>query len=174
MNINTVNYNELNKLLEEVKDIINKGKIKLIKINGCKLICYENGTIYRLTKTGKYKLVENTDNMKGYNKLNCNGKMYRRHRIVSYAFLKLNIDDVKAIVDHKDSNKLNNSVNNLRIVTQQQNTFNTNAKGYFFDTSKNKYRAQIRLNKKIHLGYFTTKEEARNAYLNAKLVYHKI
>ena len=39
----------------------------------------------------------------------------------------------------------------------------------------NKWKAQIRLDGKLkHLGYFVNEEDARNAYLNAKLIYHKI
>ena len=53
--------------------------------------------------------------------------------------------------------------------------FNTNAKGYEFDKRINRYASYITLNsKKIHLGYFDTEEEARNAYLKAKEKYHVI
>ena len=66
-------------------------------------------------------------------------------------------------------------MNNLRIVSQQENSFNTNAKGYSFDKSRNKYQAIIGINgKNIHLGRFDTEEEARNAYLEAKEKYHII
>jgi hypothetical protein len=46
-------------------------------------------------------------------------------------------------------------------------------KGYSWHKGHKKWIASIRTNKKlIHLGYFNLKEEARNAYLNAKLIYH--
>jgi len=39
----------------------------------------------------------------------------------------------------------------------------------------NKWKAQITVNgKNTYLGSFNIEEEARNAYLNAKLKYHKI
>ena len=38
-----------------------------------------------------------------------------------------------------------------------------------------KWHAQIKLNgKSIHLGYFDKEEDAKNAYLKAKLIYHKL
>ena len=46
-------------------------------------------------------------------------------------------------------------------------------KGYSWHKGHKRWIASIRTNKKlIHLGYFILKEEARNAYLKAKLLYH--
>jgi hypothetical protein len=78
-------------------------------------------------------------------------------------------------VDHIDQNKKNNKISNLREVTNQQNAFNTPAKGYTWDKDNNKWRARIMLNgKNICLGRYNTKEEAKNAYLEGKKIYHKI
>ena len=95
---------------------------------------------------------------------------------MGFAFLGLDINDSDKQVDHIDGQKTNNCINNLRLVTNQQNSFNrTTAKGFHFDKQRQKYKAQIRLNgKDIHLGYFSTEAEARASYLSAKLVYHKI
>ena len=39
---------------------------------------------------------------------------------------------------------------------------------------KNRYEAQIKVNNKsIHLGSFDKEEDARQAYLDAKKIYHK-
>ena len=93
---------------------------------------------------------------------------------MGYCFLGLDIDDTTQQIDHIDRNRINNHINNLRIVTPQQNCFNRNAKGYYLD-KHNKYVAQIKLNRKIkHLGYYDTEEEAHNAYLEAKKIYHII
>ena len=79
-------------------------------------------------------------------------------------------------IDHIDGNRTNNKIDNLRDVTHQQNMWNrTNAKGYAFDKYKKKFCAHIGINrKKKHLGFFNTEQEARNAYLKAKEIYHVI
>jgi len=82
----------------------------------------------------------------------------------------------KRQADHENHITLNNCRSNLRIVTHSQNQWNkTNPRGYHWHKRKKKYQAQIRLNgKSIHLGDFQTAEEAHNAYLEAKKIYHKI
>ena len=79
-------------------------------------------------------------------------------------------------LDHINGIKNDNRICNLRPVTHQQNQFNKlTTNGYSFIEKSKKYRSRIMLNKKdIHLGYFNTEQEARNAYLAAKEIYHKI
>ena len=95
------------------------------------------------------QLVKNTDNDgKGYNQINCNRIQYFRHRIIAYAYLGLDIDNPKLMIDHINHDKLNNCVDNLRLVSNQQNQFNKNAKGYCLHKSSQKYQASIKLNGK--------------------------
>ena len=78
-------------------------------------------------------------------------------------------------IDHKDGDRSNNKIDNLREVTHQQNQFNRNAKGYSFNKKLKKYRAYITTDKvQLHLGYYNTEQEARKAYLDAKKIYHII
>jgi hypothetical protein len=79
-------------------------------------------------------------------------------------------------IDHIDGVRSNNKIENLRDVTNQQNSWNrTTAKGYYFKKTLNKFQAQIHINGKVkHLGYFHTQQEARNAYIKAKETYHII
>lgn len=79
-------------------------------------------------------------------------------------------------VDHINHNPLDNRKSNLRVVTPQQNCFNTkNTKGYCWIKKSQKYKAYIKHNRKsIHLGMFDTPEEAKEAYLQAKEELHKI
>ena len=122
-------------------------------------------------------LVENTaNNGDGYNRIRLNKKVIRRHRIMCYTFKYLDINDLKQEVDHIDGNRLNNNIENLRIVSHHQNMMNyTKAKGYSWNKASGKWMAQIQLNgKQIHLGSFTSEDEARQSYLDAKLIYHVI
>jgi hypothetical protein len=79
-------------------------------------------------------------------------------------------------IDHIDGDRSNNKIDNLRDVTNQQNQWNrTTAKGYSWNKNANKFQAKIHINGNIkHLGYYTTEQEARNAYLKAKEIYHVI
>lgn len=78
--------------------------------------------------------------------------------------------------DHIHHNTLDNRRSQLRIATPQQNQWNRKtAKGYCWHEQRGKYLSSIRLNSKnIYLGLFNTKQEARQAYLDAKEKYHKI
>jgi len=143
--------------------------------------CYINGKVERFWRNKYWKIVENIGNCKeGYNRIEINKKMIYRHRIIAYCFLELQniVGNQNGIdlIDHIDGDKLNNSVENLRITNQSGNQQNhKNAKGFYFNKRLNKYQAQIRVNgKTIYLGYFDTKEEAHNAYLDAKNIYHII
>jgi hypothetical protein len=155
----------------------NEIKHVICEINGCKLQVSEDGVVFRFNKKNEPIIVKNTANSKGkYNEINCNNKGIKRHRIIGYCFLNLDINNHKSHVDHINGDKIDNHVINLRVVTNQQNHFNmTKAKGYYFDKHDNRYKAQIHLNgEKIYLGCYKMEEEARSAYLAAKLVYHKI
>lgn len=79
-------------------------------------------------------------------------------------------------IDHIDGNTSNNKIDNLREISHQKNMFNIKkAKGYYFNKTINKFIAGIKVNyKRKHLGCFDTSEEARQAYLDAKKIYHII
>ena len=76
-------------------------------------------------------------------------------------------------VDHINGNKLDNKRSNLRICTNQENSFNrkirsesTNGyKGIEYRLDKQKWRARIAFNsKKLSIGEYKTKEQAAVAY----------
>ena len=152
----------------------NKETCKFIELNGVKLCCFKNGNIYRVMSNGDMRYCNSTK-VNGYLRLSCKYKKYLHHRIIGYTFLGLDIKNPLSLIDHKNHIKHDNRVENLRIVTNQQNQFNRNGKGYSWDKQNQKWEARIRFNKKnIHLGCFDKEEDARNAYLEAKVIYHHI
>lgn len=89
---------------------------------------------------------------------------------------RLVMNNPKKQVDHIDGNKLNNSRLNLRIVTNQQNQFNSKLridnkhglKGVH--KTGNTYWSSIKLDQEIfHLGSYSSPEEAHVAYCFAAI-----
>jgi len=121
--------------------------------------------------------------IKGYKQPNhylqacINYKSYYLHRIIGFAFLGLDITNTKIQIDHKNHIRYDNRVDNLRIVSPQQNNWNKeNIKGYCWDKKQKQWVARIRIagNQRIHLGYFDNETDAHKAYLEAKQQYHII
>ena len=90
------------------------------------------------------------------------------------------IDPSELAIDHIDGNPLNNKISNLRLATMSQNQCNkkvqTNNKsgvtGVYFINDTNKWTASIQLSgKKVVLGCYQTKEEARQARIEAEKKY---
>jgi hypothetical protein len=84
-------------------------------------------------------------------------------------------------INHKNHDTSDDRIDNLELVTPQQNTMyrrkikiNTSGyKGVHFHVRNNKYQAYIRLNyKRKHLGYFACSIEAAVAYDKAALELH--
>jgi hypothetical protein len=113
----------------------------------------------------------------GYLETCINQKSYYLHRL---AYLYMTGEMPKNYIDHKNRNKTDNSWNNLRCVTQQENLENDvlprkhGSLGYRgVYRHGNKFMAKINhKGKQIHLGQFNTVEEASQAYLKAKPLIH--
>ena len=115
----------------------------------------------------------------GYYTLNlCTGfgknkKQYnlRVHQLIWF----IENSEVIDCIDHIDRDRLNNHIDNLRKVSNQENRFNTYCKGYKLDKRSGKYEARIIVNGRyIHLGMFNNPDDASNAYIEAKKIYHII
>lgn len=96
-------------------------------------------------------------------------KDYLIHRLVLFAFKENPLQ--LPVAEHKDGNRQNNNIDNLRWATHSQNRQNTKKqentsskyKGVYWQKASNKWHARITINGiKTHLGYFENEEEARN------------
>ena len=153
----------------------------------CVKFNYEYGNIYRLwnyKKGHEWKEVKILiETKKGYKYfefwLNKKRHRFKFHRLIYWLHnpdWDIYNSSTNNSIDHIDGDKLNNNIENLRVVTHQENHFNmTHAKGYYWYKRDKKWKAQIQLNGKVkHLGYFDKEIDARNAYLDAKKKYHII
>ena len=125
-----------------------------------------------------YELKGCVDKSNGYRCVSINDKKYFYHRIVYFIHNQewdIHNSSQDNSIDHIDRDKSNNNIENLRLVTHQQNMWNRDAKGYCIDNRSGKYMAQIKVDgKSKHLGYFENEDDARTAYLNAKAIHHII
>ena len=106
---------------------------------------------------------------RGYVFIRIFGRLYRAHRLVWF----LHHREWPIMIDHKDHNRGNNRVGNLRPATASQNAANSKlyststsgVKGVSFNKRRNKWKAQIRVNTNVtHIGYYANIEEAKEAY----------
>lgn len=102
----------------------------------------------------------------GYPSSFIKGKFIYLHRLV------LN-PKTGELIDHINGNKLDNRKENLRLCTNQQNTFNSKKqkncsskyKGVCWDKNKNKWLSQIRINEKhVQIGRYKNEIDAAKAY----------
>lgn len=138
---------------------------------------YKDGNLYRKTRASQSTQIGDkvgyNDNS-GYYRVRINYKLYLVHRIIflyHYGYLPSEID-------HKDCDKLNNNIENLREVIRSQNNMNAQKrkgmssiyKGVSFDKSTNKWISSIgKDRKKIFLGRYKNEKDAAIAYDKAAL-----
>lgn len=119
-----------------------------------------------------------TLNDAGYLIIYIDGHGYRAHKLV---WLLCHGEWPIFEIDHKDLDKSNNRLGNLRPATHSQNGMNrekspsmySDHKGVSFDLSREKWVAQIGVGKKnIYLGRYSSEEGAANAYRSASVRFH--
>lgn len=130
---------------------------------------YENGELF--WKIRKQKVNRNKPagykHSSGYGFITIKDSMYKTHRLI-YIFHNGKVPKSKEI-DHIDRNPKNNKIENLRVISHQMNLLNTNSQGHYFNKKRKKWFAVITINKKCRfLGYFQTKNEAKQIYLSEK------
>lgn len=113
----------------------------------------------------------------GYRVIGIDGTCFLSHRLV---WLHVYGSLPETDIDHIDRSRSNNRLTNLREASRAQNNGNsglmrTNTsgkRGVSFERSRNKWAAYIwRGNRKYHLGYFSSCDDAGRAYDHAAAEY---
>ena len=107
----------------------------------------------------------------GYKSVNVSGRTRRVHTLVAEVHMNHTLTDGYCI-DHINSNKLDNRVENLRIISVRDNATidkvntSTGLLGVYFREKSSVYESQIRINgNKTYLGSYGTSLEAHLTYL---------
>jgi hypothetical protein len=135
--------------------------------NDIELIVSDNGTIWSNGRGDEWRELSPQINHRGYCTVRTADRVEFVHRLVAEAFFGKS----GMMVNHKDGNKLNNSVDNLEWCTAMSNTghFTKNfrdIKSLGTWKNHNNWMARIVIEGiKIYLGTFKTKEAAQKAYL---------
>ena len=139
---------------------------------------YKNGDVKSIL--GNIKIIKPFKDGGGYLFVNLslgqknNFKPFRIHRLIGNAFIPN--PDNKPFIDHKDGNRLNNSIVNLRWVTRQENNLNAKNFGKYKKgvTKKGKkFISRIRINgKDTYIGTYETEEEAHEKFKEKFLQHH--
>ena len=151
---------------------------RTMELNGSHLKVFRDGRIHsfdsRLNKwtNRKYTLSET-----GYYRVDIRRKTLFVHNVITLCYLGMKPEGYQT--DHINNNPLDNRFENLQYLPQvdnQRKRVMCNGKpikGY--RKVGNKYEANIgHLNKTIIIGYFEKEEDARRAYVDAKLKYHNV
>lgn len=104
-----------------------------------------------------------------------NGRRIYGHR-AAYIYVYGDLPQ-NALLDHIDGDSENNRIENLRLVSPAQNTWNKIVKGRAPGVSRstgNRFHARIQIpdGRKINLGTWATEEEAHAAYMGAAAIVH--
>jgi hypothetical protein len=143
------------------------------------LFYYDDGNLYwKIAKQGVAVGRKVGNGIKNkYLQVMVNRKGYLVHRLIA----TLHYGDFEGLVDHIDGDTRNNKIENLRIVTMEQNLWNakrsktntTGIKGVSYIVSKQKYQATICIKgKNKNIGYFSSLTEAEQAIKKARQELH--
>lgn len=122
--------------------------------------------------------IAGTINTLGYRQINIGGRIYYAHRL---AWLVSTGAWPENEIDHRDENRANNRLENLRDATHSENAHNRRAyanntsgfKGVSWDKARSQWAAVIQKDgRQTTIGRFATAEEAYAAYCAAAAAMH--
>lgn len=146
-----------------------------MKIERLRALFYtKDGTLFNRISRGSAKkdLEAGYTAEDGYRRVRVDGKYYYVHRIIWWLYTNKEIPE-DLFIDHIDGDRINNSIENLRLASSTENQYNkfrqvnstSKYKGVWFDSVKNYWKASIRLkDKRLYIGQFNTELEAAIAY----------
>jgi len=130
----------------------------------------DTGRFFKFKDDGGEIEVGHRQHRDGYIFVSIDGKKHQAHRLAwLYVYGSLPDSDI----DHRDRNKANNIISNLREANDSQNSMNrgiqsNNTSGFpgvTWNKSAGKWQAQAKLNRKVHyLGLFKEVLDAAAAY----------
>jgi len=106
--------------------------------------------------------------------INNNQKQILVHQTMAIVFLGHVPCGLKAVVDHIDNNKLNNSLTNIQIISARENVSkdriggSSSFLGVYFNKKNNRFHSAISIDgKQLFIGCYKEEIDASNAYLKA-------
>ena len=138
---------------------------------------YCGGRLIKNPYWKKYKQTIDTDiNGRQYKIIKADSRKFKVHRVIYFIhnYMEWDIWDTSRsnLIDHIDNNGLNNNIENLRVVTHQENMWNKGAK-HIHITKQNTYRVEIRGGDIRFRKTFKTEQEAIDAVAEFKLKYRQ-
>lgn len=142
---------------------------------------YRDGHLWWIKKSGNQSKIGKRigcQELSGYIKCSFFRRRYREHQLV-FLYFKGYIPDY---IDHINGDRSDNRIENLRDITNQQNSCNRKGvdgtssiyKGVTWNRSLSKWQASIHHNyKNIYIGLFDCEIAAANAYDEKALEIHK-
>lgn len=138
-------------------------------------ILYKNGELFKIGKETSIGYIEKSN---GYKRFTLNGKKYYYHRFI----WELHFGNIPEgfEIDHINRDRLDNKIENLRLVSHQDNNknkgLNTNNKSGFkgvcWDKRSQKWYSYIMIDgKHKYLGLFENIQDANSARLEANKLY---
>jgi hypothetical protein len=146
------------------------------------LFCYKDGGLY--WKINKRKVVNGSKagfycTVSGYVYIGIDKELYREHRLIWKMFK----GEDPATLDHINRKRNDNRIENLRVVSDSENSYNSakrkdntsGVKGVSWNKLKNKWRVYINVSKKrLELGHYDDFEYACLVADEARDKYHRI